>query len=473
MIGKGLRWWVAAACLLVSGCAMPLKGTSFFDELARRECPFYRPGVAFDGVTGMSYDGHGVDFETGELRGAPRNWSAASKESLHLILLIQALQGKAPAVAALGADPLPVLEAKVVAYERFDARYPGFGGFLPWYEIQAGEAHPLKDWQDRVPALDNGQLGWSLYLATHELRRAGHAQLARRYEAQLARMKENAVRVFFDPEARKIRGVARLLRPSSVPVESNAYGTKGYFIEDPYEGILMAHFMDLFGDWRARPADREAFWARPLRRLIRWERHGAALTVEQAWVGSSHEQWGFLILPYRDVPLADRLFLNFQRARTWDAARRGWPGLRASTHRPVRGEGALEEYVSFLGVEGLGREASLPDPIFAPYAAFPLALADRAVFSAWLKRMLEAPGMWGPYGIGESFAPGGARAPLLTWDGKALPLIASMGGVVDDVRAALKRDGLYEAFLARVRADYDRLGAAKLEGESLPFSLPR
>ena len=468
---RGLRLWVAAAFLLVSGCAMVPKGTSFLDELARRERPFYRPGVAFDGATGMTYDGHGIDFETGELRGAPRNWSAASKESLHLILLIQALQGKASAVAALGADPLPVLEAKAAAYERFDRRFPGFGGFLPWYEIKAGEAHPLKDWEDRVPALDNGQLAWSLYLAAHELRRAGYAQLARRYEALLARIRENAVRVFFDPQARKIRGEARLLRPSSVPAESNAYGTQGYFMEDPYEGLLMAHFMDLFGDWRAQPANREAFWARPLRRLIRWERHGAALTVEQAWVGSSHEQWGFLILPYRDVPLADRLFLNFQRARTWDAARRGWPGLRASTHIPVRGEGTLE-YAPFLGVEGLGREASLPDPIFAPYAAFPLALADPAAFSAWLQRMLEAPGMWGPYGIGESFAPSGARAPLLTWDGKALPLIAFMGGVVDDVRSALKRDGLYEAFLARVRADYDRLGAAKLEGESLSFSLP-
>jgi hypothetical protein len=438
MTGKGLRLWVAVTCLLVSGGAMPPRGTSFLDELARRERPFYRPGVAFDGTTGMTYDGYGIDFKTGELRGAPRNWSAASKESLHLILLIQVLQGKAPAVAALGADPLPLLEAKAVAYERFDGRFPGFGGFLPWYEIQAGEARPLKNWQDRVPALDNGQLAWSLYLAAHELHRAGHAQLARRYEVRLARMKENAVRVFFDPEARKIRGEARLLRPSSVPAESNAYSTQGYFIEDPYEGLLMAHFMDLFGDWRARPTDREAFWARPLRRLIRWERHGAVLTVEQAWVGSSHEQWGFLILPYRDVPLADRLFLNFQRARTWDAARRGWPGLRASTHMPLRGKGT-PKYVSFLGIEGLGREATLPDPIFSPYAAFPLALADRAAFSAWLQRMLDAPGMWGPYGIGESFAPSGARAPLLTWDGKALPLIASMGGVVDDVRRAQAR----------------------------------
>ena len=126
------------------------------------------------------------------MRGAPRNWSAASKESLHLILLIQALQGKASAVAAMGADPLPVLEAKAAAYERFDRRFPGFSGFLPWYEIKAGEAHPLKDWEDRVPALDNGQLAWSLYLAAHELRRAGYAQLARRYEALLARIRENA-----------------------------------------------------------------------------------------------------------------------------------------------------------------------------------------------------------------------------------------------------------------------------------------
>lgn len=444
---------------------------AFMEEVARRERPFYRPGVAFDRRTGMTFDGHPVDFETGRLRGGPRNWSAASKESLHLILLVQALQGKRPARLALGADPLPALEAKIAAYERFDRRYPGFGGFLPWYEVREGEVHPLKDWSDRAPALDNGQLAWSLYLAAGALRQAGREGLARRYEAHLDKMRRNAVRIFFDPEARKIRGEARLLRGASVPPERNQYASHGYFMEDPYEGLLMAHFMDLFGDWSARPADREAFWERPLRRLLRWERHGAAVTLERAWVGSSHEQWGFLVLPFRDVPLAERLFRNFQRARTLDAARRGWPGLRASTHRPVRSDAPLE-YVSMLGVEGTGVESALPDGVFAPYAAFPLALVDRAVFAAWLRRMLEAPGMWGPGGIGESFDLDGGRAPVLTWDGKALPLIAWMGGVEGDLRALLQRDGLYEGFLRRVRADYERLGAAELAGEALPLSPP-
>lgn len=368
--------------------------------------------------------------------------------------MAKALRGERLARLALP-DPLPVLEAKIASYEAFDRAYPGYGGFLPWYEVKDAGARPLGDWTDRVPVLDNGQLAWSLYLAADALERAGRGRLARRYRAYFEKLARNSVPLFFDPKQRKIRGEARMLKGNKVPPERNAYASHGYFMEDAYEGLLAAHFMDLFGTWPSEE-DREVFWKRPLRKTVSWRRHGATITVEEAWVGSSHEQWGFLILPYRDDPRCDALFLAFQRARVLDASARGWPGLRASTHRPPE-PGRAPEYVSMLGIDGIGREASLPDPIFAPYAAFPLALADRTLFAEWLKRMLAAPGMRGPLGIGESFDLSGRWTPLATWDGKALPLAAAMGGAVAEIRELLKRDGLYERFRSRVRADYDRI----------------
>ncbi|OGS24533.1 MAG: hypothetical protein A3J70_00915 [Elusimicrobia bacterium RIFCSPHIGHO2_02_FULL_61_10] len=216
----------------------------------------------------------------------------------------------------------------------------------------------------------------------------------------------------------------------------------------------MVHFADLFGDWTGREAGRESLWAQHRRKLVTYEGGGERIAVEQPWVGSSHEQWGFLVLPFLDVPLAKQLFENMQRVRTIDAASRGWPGLRSATHRPVEGNRS-SSYLGSLGIERFGNKKSPQLRIFAPYAAFPLALADRELFVTWFKKMLEMPGMWGPYGIGESFNfSGSKRAPLLTWDGKALPLIAWMGGISSDIRTWLTRDGLYQRFRERVMADY-------------------
>jgi len=458
------------------------EASAFMETIARGERPFYQPGVAFDAATGMTFDSHPTDFRTGELRGEPRELSAASKESLHIILLIKALKGEREARLALSPDPndpskavaaaLETLEKKITSYEAFHRDHPGYGGFLPWFQTKEGRVVPDGHWERRVPALDNGQLAWSLYAAANALKELGHEDLARRYQARLDLMARSVVPVFFDPAAKKIRGVAVLKEGNRIAPEANAYATEGYLIDDAHEGLLMVHFADLFGNWEGREKDREALWSRPLRHLTTYERKGRRFTVEEAWVGSSHEQWGSLILPFQDEPLAEKLFANAQRVRTFDAASRRWPGLRASTHRPVHGD-AAPEYVTHLGIEGIGTDKSSRARIFAPYAAFPLAIVDKDLFAAWLKRMVSVPGMRGPYGIGESFDFAGTkRAPILTWDGKALPLIAWLGGITADIRRLLIRDGLYDGFRARVAADYARFHGRTIEGADTPLTPP-
>jgi hypothetical protein len=141
--------------------------------------------------------------------------------------------------------------------------------------------------------------------------------------------------------------------------------------------------------------------------------------------------------------------------------------------------------VNALGIADEGVVADRVDgaPIFAPYATFPVALAARheparherarRVFATWLATMTSAPRMRGPYGIGESFAGDGAAiAPTLTWDGKILPFVAWMGGIVNETRRFLVRDGLYDRFRARVTGDYAKFEGIALRGTDLPLASP-
>ena len=457
----------------------------FLRKVLARERRFYQPGVSYDGKTGLTYDGHGVDLRTGQLRGGPRNWSAASKESLHVILLVKAVAGDPVAQALLTPDPsdpgkavdvaLDVLGRKIDTYRSFNQEHPGYGGFLPWFQVAEGKLQPKDDWVDRVPGLDNGQLAWSMYLAEHMLREEGHTELADRYGEHLKLMADNVVRVFYDPAAGKFRGEARLGRGGKVAPGRNRYvnNANGYFIDDAYEGLMLLHFADSMGAWRGNEAGRAAIWKEPRRKPASMRIGKKKVSVVEGFWFSSHEEWSFLVLPFRDLPVADRLFLNAQRVRTQVAARNGWSGLFASTHQPVRGEG---EEVGYVNATGIQEVASAPvhtgKPIFAPYASFPLALVDRRLFASWLSSMTSRPGASGPYGIGESYSEDGSSAPLLTWDGKALPMIGLMGGVSGDIRRLLQKDGLYRGFMERVSADYRRFDPAAIQGDDVPFHAP-
>jgi hypothetical protein len=487
---------LAAVCLLVGTAdgaprrASPAAGvlvghalSRFTQELIERERGFFRAGVAYDGETGMTFDGHPIDPVSGKLTGSARPWSAASKESLHLILLVKALEGDPTARALLTPDPrdpqlavgvaLDVLRRKIAAYRQFDRDYPGYGGFLPWYKVEHGKVAPTDGWTDRVPGLDNGELAWSLYRARDVLERLGHPELALEYAAQLDLMKKNVVRLFYDPVEHKMRAETRLVAGNLLAPMLNRYENSraDHFLDDPYEGLLLCHFADLFGDWEGQVEGKELIWKEPRRRPATYGKGALRISVVEGNWFSSHEEWGFLVLPFRDVQIADRLFVNAQKARTAYSASHGWPGLFASTNAPA--PDGTPGYLSALGVPSIARAPVSAQLVFAPYAAFPLALVDKPMFATWMRRILRTPRMWGECGIGESFRPqGNVIAPLLTWDGKALPLVAMMGGISGDIAAQMKRDGVYHRFIERVRADYRNFDGERLRGDRLSLRAP-
>ncbi|HXV27369.1 MAG TPA: hypothetical protein VD913_00230, partial [bacterium] len=53
-------------------------------DLIYWEGKFHQPGIGYNAHSGLTYDGHAINPVTGELQGGPRNWSASSKESLHV-----------------------------------------------------------------------------------------------------------------------------------------------------------------------------------------------------------------------------------------------------------------------------------------------------------------------------------------------------------------------------------------------------
>jgi hypothetical protein len=470
---------------------------AFADEEARRkwieafirtEGRFHRPGVGYNEASGLTYDGHPIHEETGELTGKPRGWSAASKESLHVMLLALAIAGDER--AALFVSPerpgdaaavaVALLERKRASYCRFIEQFPGFGGFLPWFKTTDEGLTPMPGWKDRVPALDNGQWAWSLFLAADVLDQAGYAALAEQYRKLWGMLARNSVPIFCDTARKKVRMVARIDDVSASPEKGRAEGEGA--LEDPYEGELMVLFMTLFAarenpEWaQANPGWFDEVWKAKTKLLVRREyqtREGQSISVRQGFWYSSHEMWSFLVLPYTDDELVRRVFLNGERARTWNSAEKRIPGLFASVNSPA-GE---NQYISAAGIPGpLARARVTRTDVVTPYAAFPVLLADEPTGLAWLDTMLSAPRMRGPYGATEAVTTDGRRiAPLLTWDAKATTVLALCRTQPAAARMgqALKRDGRYDEFLRRIHEFYRQaFGAEPLKGEDLPLRAP-
>jgi len=113
------------------------------------EGKFHQNNVSYNTFNGMTFDGTLLDPVTGvHVNEGLHTFSAASKESLHFMALahvIQATPGAAQWILAAhggGSDiekarslAISVLETKWRTYSAFNATYPGFGGFLPWYFI--------------------------------------------------------------------------------------------------------------------------------------------------------------------------------------------------------------------------------------------------------------------------------------------------------------------------------------------------
>lgn len=140
------------------------------------EGKFAQPGIGYNGDNAMSYDGTLLDPITGLAvanAGGRHNFSAASKESLQVMVYAHALAGdRAAARFVSPGSPrdapeiaYQLMQKKLATYLAFNASFPGFGGYLPWYNNTNANIEPTWDWVCRAvnPCLNRS----STYLCFH------------------------------------------------------------------------------------------------------------------------------------------------------------------------------------------------------------------------------------------------------------------------------------------------------------------
>lgn len=511
--------------------------------------------LAINEATQLTYDGHRLDVSTGLPIHKPHLFSAPSKESLHVALLARVLEdsmmihssnngkGNAYTSSSSSTSPPPprrhryshllytvdeallVAETKVGSYEKFAADFPGFGGFLPWFQFHIDSSNvsnvkvtPAWNWNNQVPSLDNGELFWAAFalstvLESYEKHHQSSSvsgspsssssssfsaarlrSLCTRWTGVWRTMSTNAVRVFYAGNG-TLRTVSQLTN-QLLPVSQNNYSGTGS-LDDPYEGEMFTDLVYLFSpDLDA--ATKDLMWIQKRAKLQAASLPQSAATTsgpktiltQRGWWFSAHEQWKYSFLPYRLSEANWRVFRNGERARAYDGCvLREGPGLFASTNGPVANNNVSFPYDSACGVQALAFQRVLDDDVYTPYGGYPFFLlggagdADGeetdAMAAAWLHRIMSAPRMQNQWGSTEAtFRNGTAVAPLVTWDTKITTVVALLGGVVDIVQRGLEKMGQLQPLISVIDREWSRVffpngtAATKLPGEELPFHGP-
>eukprot|EP00823_Brevimastigomonas_motovehiculus_P005275 TRINITY_DN383_c0_g1_i2.p1 TRINITY_DN383_c0_g1~~TRINITY_DN383_c0_g1_i2.p1 ORF type:complete len:474 (-),score=123.43 TRINITY_DN383_c0_g1_i2:327-1748(-) len=399
-----------------------------------------------NGESKVTYDGQPLDYDTGEKSGDPHTFSAPSKESLHLAMLALALDGNKNALTwVLNTDEseereqakayvLDILEKKINAFEKFNNSYPGYGCWLPWYEVHDNGLKPTWDWGKSTPSLDSGEMMWSIYAIIESLkgerergresekRERGKEKekikikqqkqrelLAERYQLFLDCMSQNLRMMFYDGKG--IRTVVNIRNNQALPSPSNYFFdsclSEPCHLDDTYEGELVLDWIYLY-DSHFNQTEKNQLWGETKRKKIQLatlQTTQGPISTERGWWFSAHEKWKYLLLPYRLSPTNNRVFMNGERARTWFSASLSLPGLFASVNVPVPNTRPTPSppYLSATGIQPLSFEKVLSTDVFTPYGVYPVLLAQQDIGIAWLAMMLNGTKMQNQYGSTESF----------------------------------------------------------------------
>ncbi|CAF0765002.1 unnamed protein product [Adineta steineri] len=447
-------------------------------------------GVGYNHEIGITYDGHKIDYTTGDLHENLQYWTAASKEALHVNMLALYFMDNIYAQQFFGNasqnDIIQILERKIESYNDFHRRYPGFGGFLPWFAANGTAMNLLGGWESKVPGLDNGQLIWSIKILIDVLKNKNLISLADKYERRLELMTRTAIPVFYEARRGGLRCESRILNlfNESQMTNPNNYETNGdCLLDDPYEGELMTYYMDLYAPWtfyNYTMEERNRLWEYKRARLIRDEYNTGTdapkqVTVQRGFWFSSHEQWKYLYLPYQDIDLQKRLFISGEKVRVHHSARNRIPGLYASVASDAKVGTYQVDYYSACGIQQIAFQPVEHTSVITPYASFPVIMANESIGLAWYLNMLQGPAMQNMYGSTEATNVNGLTiSPVITWDSKITTVVAMLSShLINVTRQILMRDQTYQRFFNITEYEWSRVfGSKPLLGEDLAWSLP-
>jgi hypothetical protein len=470
-------------------------------------------------------------------------FTAASKESLHLALIALALNGNSIAANFLSPNDmnqapfiaLQQLATKVNTYDAFTLKYPGFGGFLPWVYVSDNGIEPTVDFNSSVPSLDNGQLFWSAYAVSYVLSQNfsdiphqpmeqadgvdafytdPRTTLAQRWANVVQRMVDNAVVIFYEPflntTTGQFRTVSHILNrtqpidPARPPEESaRNYASGGgcdpyCWLDDPYEGELFTNMAYLLSDWSWTGASPDSVWIWKRGKLsaVNYTVPAASaptgvdtqITVERGWWFSGHEKWKVWTFPYSQSAWYSRVFVNGEKARTWNSVVQGLPSGFASVTGTAWTDQQDTGYHSDCGIESIAYNTVSNTDILTPYSFAALFLASPQHAYVWYWNYLGTSRGQTCFGSLEGFNRTGANfSPLVTWDTKITTLVAMAGGIGHLVGESLMQiptdrarhpespesgESLLDLFVSVMDREMSRVFTG-LVGEEMTFQLPQ
>jgi hypothetical protein len=257
---------------------------------------------------------------TGSADEMPRPTKANSIQSLQIMLYTHALAGSSDAARFLSPDhpdkapniARQIMALKLQTYLKFNATYPGFGGYLPWFMSDQANLSPTWDWVNRVPALDNGELLWAVYGAVQVLGSSDDGEsrdLARGWQAWLDYAKGMAGKVFYAGNG-GVCAVTDIKTQVLLPNDpGQSYSCEGSGrLDDPYEGELFTWWLYFFGGLSG--ADKNLLWEvkRPKLQSVEYNMGGVGpITVQKGTDEIHFLRWlsnpsvRFLVLKSRTV----------------------------------------------------------------------------------------------------------------------------------------------------------------------------
>ncbi|KAJ5881865.1 uncharacterized protein N7529_000537 [Penicillium soppii] len=458
---------------------------AFVNDLLYWEGKFHQNNISYNSNNGISYDGTNIDWVTGEAT-AKHPFSAASKESLQIMLYTHAINGSPGAArflspsntAAAPEIAASIMQTKLQTYLKFNETYPGFGGFLPWITADSQDLTPTLDWVNRVPALDNGELLWAVYGFIQALENTGdksYLELAQKWQVWMDYTKTTAAKIFYHGNGHVCAVIDIKDQTLAVNHPDQSYLCEGDgLLNDPFEGEIFTFWLQFFGG--LSDADKKALWEVKRPQLVSVDYQMGKfgpITVQKGYWFSSHETWKVMEMPYYDVDIVRRLFKNAERVRTCNSVATKVPGMFASINNitdPSTGD--VTGYISNAGIPSISNQTVQELDVITPYSVFPTILIDKAVGLAWWRNMVVAKKMQNIYGSTESTRVDGTGvSALLTWDSKVTTVNAVLGGVTDFVRQKMKADDIYTEFVDIIEAEYSRV-FTHLKGENVELCLP-
>ncbi|KAJ5402663.1 uncharacterized protein N7487_008559 [Penicillium crustosum] len=469
--------------------------TAFINDMLYWEGKFHQNNISYNSNNGISYDGTNIDWVTGKAT-AKHTFSAASKESLQIMLYTHAVAGSPEAARFLSPDntaeapeiAASIMQKKLQTYLKFNETYPGFGGFLPWVSADTQDMTPMSDWVNRVPGLDNGELVWAVYGFIQALENTGdkrYQELAQKWQVWMDYTKTTAAKsanplsidqIFYKGNGRvcTVIDIKDQSLPVNHPDQSYLCETKD-LLDDPFEGEIFTFWLQFFGG--LSKADKKALWEVKKSQLVSVDYEMGEfgpITVQKGFWFSSHETWKVLEMPYYDIDLVRRVFANAERVRTCNSVATKLPGMFASINNitdPSTGD--VTGYISNAGIPSISNQTVQELDVITPYSVFPTILVSKSVGLAWWRNMVAAKKMQNIYGSTESTRVDGTGvSALLTWDSKVTTVVAILGGVTDFVRQKMKTDEVYDEFVDIIQAEYSRV-FTHLKGEDVDFCLPQ